>query len=319
MTWQKGGRVEMTTTSIVRSADVPAAAENAMSQISNADVARHLDQIAELLEAQDANPYRIRAYRVAAETLRSLRRPLYDILETQGIAGLRSLPTIGESLARSIEQLLDTGKINLLEQLRGETGPERVFATVPGIGPTFAERIHEQLGIESLVELQAAAYDGRLAHVPGFGPRRVRAVRESLAGRFHNRPRTIEPARPQPAGTQPPVAELLDVDREYRQKARENRLPRIAPRRFNPTRAAWLPVLHTQRGPMHYTALFSNTAHAHEMGAVQDWVVIYRDDADGAGQWTVVTAQYGGLRGKRIVRGREAECERYYAVRPVAT
>jgi hypothetical protein len=282
-------------------------------------VARHLDRIAELLEAQEANPFRVRAYRAAAETLRGLRRPVYDILETQGVAGLRRLPTIGESLARSIEQLLDTGKINLLEQLRGETGPERVFATVPGIGPTFAERIHEQLHIESLQELEAAAYDGRLAHVPGFGPRRVRAVRETLAGRLRNRPRASEPAHPQPAASQPSVAELLDVDQEYRRKARANRLPRIAPRRFNPTRAAWLPVLHTQRGPMHYTALFSNTAHAHELGAIQDWVVIYRDDADGAGQWTVVTAHYGGLTGKRIVRGREAECERYYAARPVTT
>ena len=309
----------MTTASVARPAGTPAAAENTTVRISNADVARHLDRIAELLEAQYANPYRIRAYRVAAEMLRGLRRPLYDILETQGIAGLRRLPTIGESLARSIEQLLDTGKINLLEQLRGETGPERVFATVPGIGPTFAERIHEQLGIESLLELEAAAYDGRLTHVPGFGPRRVRGVRESLAGRFRNRPRTVEPARPQSAASQPSVAELLDIDQEYRKKARANRLPRIAPRRFNPTRAAWLPVLHTERGPAHYTALFSNTAHAHEMGAVHDWVVIYRDDADGAGQWTLVTAQYGGLKGKRIVRGREADCERYYAGRPVTT
>ena len=78
---------------------------------------------------------------------------------------------------------------------------------------------------------------------------------------------------------------------------------------FPPTRSAWLPVLHTQRGRTHYTALFSNTAHAHELGAIQDWVVIYRDDAHGAGQRTLVTAHYGHLKGKRIVRGREAECE----------
>src|SRR4029079_18476811 len=117
-----------------------------------------------------------------------------------------------ESLARSIEQLLDTGKINLLKHLRGETGPERVFATVPGIGPKLAPRIHEQLGIESLWELAAAADDGRLARVPGFGPRRVRGVHESLAGRFHYRPRPIQQTRPQSAARQPPVAELLNVD-----------------------------------------------------------------------------------------------------------
>lgn len=61
------------------------------------------------------------------------------------------------------------------------------------------------------------------------------------------------------------------------------------------------------------TALYSNTAHAHELGMTKDWVVIYRDDRDGAGQWTVVTARYGSLRGKRIVRGREAECDAFYS------
>jgi putative hydrolase len=71
-------------------------------------------------------------------------------------------------------------------------------------------------------------------------------------------------------------------------------------------------VLHTQRGTRHYTALFSNTARAHELGTTHDWVVIYRDDDD-HGRWTVITAQYGRLRGHRIVRGREQECARHYA------
>lgn len=105
------------------------------------------------------------------------------------------------------------------------------------------------------------------------------------------------------------MSELLDVDREYRSKARRRKLPRIAPRRFNPTLEAWLPVLHTQRGERHYTALFSNTARAHELGMTHDWVVVYRDDHGGDGQWTVVTARFGSLRGKRIVRGREDECQ----------
>jgi putative hydrolase len=90
-------------------------------------------------------------------------------------------------------------------------------------------------------------------------------------------------------------------------------LPRIAPRRFNPTGQAWLPILHTQRSDRHYTVLFSNTARAHELGTTKEWVVIYRDDAKGDGQWTVITARLGKLRGRRIVRGREAECEAYYA------
>jgi hypothetical protein len=297
---------------IVPVADTAITGQHSTFQFSNADIANQLDRIAELLEAQDANPFRIRAYRLAAEMLRGLERPAYDILDTEGVAGLRHLPHIGVSLARSIEQLLDIGAINLLEQLRGATGPERVFASVPGIGLLLAARIHEQLGIETLAELEAAAYDGRLAQVPGFGPRRLRGIRESLAGRFRRRARPPEQAHPQAAPSQPSVADLLDVDREYRQQARAGKLPLIAPRRFNPSGAAWLPVLHTERGPAHYTALFSNTPRAHELGTFKDWVVIYRDDAYGAGQWTVITARYGPMKGKRIVRGCEDECEAYY-------
>jgi putative hydrolase len=67
-------------------------------------------------------------------------------------------------------------------------------------------------------------------------------------------------------------------------------------------------VLHTERGTRHYTALFSNTARAHELGTTHDWVVIFRDDRDGHGQWTVITTRFGPLQGQRVVRGREPEC-----------
>jgi hypothetical protein len=286
-------------------------------QWTNEQIAQSLEEIAELLEAQDANPYRVRAYRQAAEMLRDLQRPVTEILKVEGVEGLRRLPTIGISLSRSIQQLVTTGHINLLDQLRGETTSTRVLATVPGIGPILAERIHEQLGIETLTELENAAYDGRLAQVPGFGRTRVRAVRETLAGRLHRRPRSPERVRSQPPTNQPPVSELLDVDREYRARAKGDELPRIAPRRFNPTHEAWLPVLHTMRGVNHYTALYSNTARAHELDMIRDWIVIYRDDDGGSGQWTVITGQYGLLKGKRLVRGREEECAAFYEKQPV--
>jgi putative hydrolase len=107
---------------------------------------------------------------------------------------------------------------------------------------------------------------------------------------------------------EPSIVELLDVDREYRERGAAGTLARIAPRRFNPRRESWLPVLHTEREGRQYTALFSNTARAHELGATDDWVVIYRDDHGGRGQWTVVTARRGPLVGRRVVRGREREC-----------
>lgn len=276
---------------------------------NNADIAAALDAVAGLLEEQGANPFRVQAYRAAAQTLRTLARPAHEILHAEGEEGLRQLPTIGRSLAHSIAQLADTGKLPLLERLRGAVTPERIFATVTGIGPELAERIHEHLAIESLPELESAAYDGRLATVPGFGPKRVRGVRESLAGRLHRRPLQTQRA-PTPPPDQPPVAQLLDIDAEYRRDAK--RLPRIAPQRFNPTHEAWLPVLHTQRGDRHFSALYSNTARAHELNMTHDWVVIYRDDNGGNGQWTVITSHFGPLQGKRIVRGREAECQAFY-------
>ncbi len=279
--------------------------------LGNPQIAARLEEVADLLEAQGANAFRVRAYRTAADTLRRLDRPAHEILDQQGMDGLRQLPGIGESLGRSIERLARTGRLGLLLRLRGHAGPEHLFITLPGIGLETASRIHEYLGIESLQELEAAACDGRLSRVPGMGAKRIRGIREALAGRFR-RPTAPAPAPPRPPAGQPAVSELLEADREYREKAKAGELPRIAPQRFNPAGEAWLPVLHTRRGDRHYTVLYSNTARAHELGTTHDWVVIYRDDHGGHGQWTVVTARFGPLRGRRIVRGRESECETYY-------
>src|SRR3989304_2030390 len=152
--------------------------------LANEQVAARLDEVGGLLETQGANPFRVRAYRSAAETLRSLRQPAHEILQHEGLPGLIALPGIGLSLARSIEQLAHTGRLGLLERLHGGAAPERLLVTVAGIGPELAARIHEQLGIETLEELEAAAYDGRLGSLSGMGAKRIRAVRESLAGRF---------------------------------------------------------------------------------------------------------------------------------------
>ena len=279
--------------------------------LDNDQVAGRLNEVADLLEAQGANVFRIRAYRTAAETLRNLEQHVHEIVIHEGLSGLIRLRGIGRSLATSIEQLTRTGRLGLLNRLRGEEAAERLFATVPNIGPKMAELIHEHLGIETLGELEIAANDGRLAEVPGMGAKRVRGVRESIAGRFRHGPTREAPRRPPPAD-QPPVEELLDIDRQYRHMVELDRLPKIAPRRFNPTSESWLPILHTQRDDRHFTALYSNTARAHELGTTHDWVVIYRDDHDGHGQWTVITAGYGKLRGQRIVRGREAACREYY-------
>lgn len=274
----------------------------------NLAVSSQLDELADLLESQHANAFRVRAYRSAADTLRGLTEPVSRILEREGAAGLMRLPGIGKSLARAIECLTNTGRLALLASLRGDRSAEWAFATVPGIGRKMAARIHEELGIETLAELHAASCDGRLARVEGMGRKRIQGVCDSLAGRFRRPADRSAVTQAATSEQWPPLAELLDVDAEYRTKAQADQLLRIAPRRFNPTGEAWLPILHTQRGDRHYTALFSNTARAHELGMTHDWVVIYRDDPAGDGQWTVITARFGELKGRRIVRGREAEC-----------
>jgi hypothetical protein len=283
--------------------------ETSPKPLDNERLANRLEEVADLLEAHDENPFRVRAYRNAARTLRELDRPAHAILEAEGTEGLVRLPAIGRTLARAIEQLAYTGRLELLDELRGESTPLTLLASVAGVGPELARRIHTQLGINTLQELEAAAHDGRLETVPGMGPRRIRAVRETLAGRFRRRPHRAEAA---PAADPTPVEDLLEVDREYREKAAAGKLRRIAPRRFNPEGEAWLPVLRARHGSRRYTALYSNTALAHESGATRDWVVIYREDPGGSGRWTVVTAGAGPLKGRRVVRGREAECADYY-------
>jgi hypothetical protein len=167
----------------------------------------------------------------------------------------------------------------------------------------------ETLGLDTIEALEAAAYDGRLEQVRGFGRRRAAMVRAGLAEMLA-RVRRGSLLR----DDEPGVDLLLDVDREYREKATAGHLFKIAPKRFNPKAEAWLPLLHTVRGTWHFTALYSNTARAHQLGRVTDWVIIFfHTDSQAEGQRTVVTETRGEAAGRRIVRGREAECLRYYA------
>lgn len=279
-----------------------------VSPAPNPDVARCLDEAGALLEQQEASPFRVRAYRNAAESVRALPVSVATLYQDGGIEELERIPGVGQGIARAIREVVLSGRLSMLERLRGESDPVHLFATVPGIGPRLADRLHEELGLHTLEDLEAAAHDGRLGALPGFGARRVAGIIAALQLRL-GRARGGMPA----ATGAPPVAELLDVDREYRESAEAGRLPMITPRRFNPGRKAWLPVLHASRGPRHYTALYSNTARAHRLGRTRDWVVIYSDGDHEEHQATVVTAHDGLLAGRRVVRGREAECAECYA------
>lgn len=310
---------------------MPTPSKTSSRPLSNEAIAGALEALADRLSEREANPHRVRAYRRAAETIRATEERLVDMLAEGGPVALEQLPDIGEGIAQRIAAFAETGQLQLLRRLRDETSPVRLFARVPGIGRRLAERIHAALPeLETLEDLEVAAHDGRLRRVEGFGRQRVRLVRAQLASMLQDvsrrrRPRGASPrnsraARPGRAARpaeEPPVETLLAADRQYRQKAEQGHLRRIAPRRFNPDAEAWLPLMKARQGAWAVTALFSNTERAHRLGKTGDWVVLYVRPAGAPAseeqQFTVVTETRGDLKGRRVVRGRESECRALYA------
>lgn len=273
-------------------------------KVNNAVVAEALRDAATLLAQQNASQFRVAAYRNAARTVEELPEDITGVA-ARGFEALVALPDIGKSIALAIMELVTTGRWAQLERLRGKLEPEIAFQNIPGVGPTFARLIHEHLHVDTLEALEAAAHDGRLDMVPGIGERRSKIIRQSLAGLLARKkpmlPRIRETA-------QPGIDTILDVDREYLEKARAGTLKLISPKRFNPDGKAWLPILHTERGPWNFTVLFSNTVRAHELGKTADWVIVfYSSDHQVEDQCTVVTETSGPLKGQRVVRGRERE------------
>jgi DNA polymerase (family X) len=282
---------------------VARAAGLAVAGRTNAVIAAKLRQAADILAAQSADPFRVRAYRNAAQSLLALSEDIRVLAESGGREVIVAIPGVGTSIAASIIEMLTTGRWRFLDHLKGSASPESLFRAVPGLGPELSRRLSEDLGIETLEALEAAACSGRLEAAPGFGPRRAAMVRAALAemlGRVR-----VSSASPH---AEPPAALLLDIDREYRERAAAGDLVKIAPRRFNPTGEAWLPVLHAVRDGWHFTALYSNSARAHQLSRVHDWVIIYfHKDHWPEGQRTIVTERHGPRAGQRVVRGRETE------------
>jgi len=281
----------------------------------NRKIASMLERIADLLEIKEVNPFRVRAYRRAADRLRSLNQSVRDLYLEEGLEGLKDLSGIGEALGRTIEEMLETGRSSQLDRLQGEISPEELFKQVPGIGSELAARLVSELGIQTLEELEMAAHDGRLRSVEGFGQQKVENVRVSLTGMLSPSAAREATDRQQENGgdvEMPPIGLLLDLDQKYRRKAGGGELRQIAPKRFNPEDEAWLPIMNVEEGGWSFTVLFSNTKRAHDLGKTHDWVVIYYERNGYEDQVTVVTETSGALEGKRVVRGHERGCMEYY-------
>ena len=147
--------------------------------VHNSEIAGMFDHLADLLEIEGANRFRVRAYRSAADTIRDQSREVADMLEDG--EDLSEPPGIGEDLAGKIAEIVETGRLPLLEET-AEDVPEgmREATRIPGIGPKRARALFEALEIDTLENLKAAAEDGQVAEIDGSGPKTQAKIREAL-------------------------------------------------------------------------------------------------------------------------------------------
>lgn len=151
--------------------------------LHNADIAAVFDEIADLLEIESANPFRIRAYRNAARTVGELGRDLGALVA----AGdpLKGMPGIGADLAGKIREIVTTGRCEQLERLRGEVPPAVAeLLRVPGLGPSRVRTLWHELDVHTLEQLRRAARDGRIRALPGFGERSELKILQAAEARL---------------------------------------------------------------------------------------------------------------------------------------
>src|SRR4051812_4257277 len=145
--------------------------------MDNLAIARTLVEIADLLEIKGENPFKIRAYRGAAETITH---------EGHAVASLtpdarRALPGIGKDLAAKIGELVDTGAIAYHQQLLQEFPPAILdVLRLPGIGPKTVARLYKEIGVGSLEDLERAAHDGRIRRMSGMGMKKEALILKAL-------------------------------------------------------------------------------------------------------------------------------------------
>lgn len=136
--------------------------------VHNADIAAAFEEIADLLEIKGDNPFRVRAYRNAARTVGDMGGELRDKVEQGG--DLTQIPGIGKELAQKIGQMVITGRIAQLEELRAEMPPGLLdMLRLPGLGPKRVKILHHDLQLKDLNQLAAAARAGRIREIKGFG------------------------------------------------------------------------------------------------------------------------------------------------------
>ncbi len=147
--------------------------------VHNADIAAIFTEIADLLEIQGANPFRIRAYRNAARTLQALGRDVRTLLRHG--ADLTQLPGIGKDLAGKIREIVDTGHCSTLKKLEQEIPPALTeLLKIPSLGPKRVKTLYQELDIHNTEQLLRATHDARLRELPGFGAKTEQRILDAL-------------------------------------------------------------------------------------------------------------------------------------------
>ena len=150
--------------------------------VHNADIAAAFDEIADLLEIESANPFRVRAYRNAARTLRDLNQDVASMI-AQG-EDVTELPGIGEDLASKIKEIVSTGTASMLEEHRKKVPSTLTdLLTIPGLGPKRVQALYHKLGIRTLDDLRKAAQEGRVSTLQGFGAKTEQHILAQLKAR----------------------------------------------------------------------------------------------------------------------------------------
>jgi DNA polymerase (family 10) len=150
--------------------------------MENPEVAQVFEEVADLLEIQGANPFRVRAYRNAVRTIRDLSQSLAE-MAADPEAKLESLEGIGKDLAEKIKTILETGDLPLRQELCGQVPAGlRDFILLPGLGPKRAKIIYDQLQIDSLDQLRQAAQEHRIRELKGFGSKTEEKILQSIEG-----------------------------------------------------------------------------------------------------------------------------------------
>jgi DNA polymerase (family 10) len=150
--------------------------------IDNRDVALVFERMADLLEFSDENPFKVRSYRLAAETIEGMSESLAERAARGGAAELQKIPGIGKTISGQILEIVSTGTSAYFERLREET-PETVLdlRRVSGVGLKTAQLLYREFGVTSLEELKAFAEGDGLLSVPGLGEKTVERIKKSLA------------------------------------------------------------------------------------------------------------------------------------------